>query len=119
MMKRDSMEGRVFRPSSTIAAGRGCPALHWQRVRNDNFLDFCNNQLPLEFLSMTLHRILLAALLLCGIAIAQTAPTLQTRPAAKPAVSSPASASTAGLPTEEAANSFLLQTVCYASTATW
>src|SRR5258708_15142284 len=102
MMKRDSVERRVFRPSSTIAAGRGCPALHWQRVRNDNFLDFCNNQLPLEFLSMTLYRILLAALLLCGIAIAQTAPTLQTRPAAKPSVPSPARACTPALPTYDA-----------------
>ncbi|HKC01474.1 MAG TPA: thioredoxin domain-containing protein [Terriglobales bacterium] len=68
---------------------------------------------------MTLHRILLAALLLCGIAIAQTAPTLQTRPAAKPAVSSPASAGTTVLPTEETVNAFLVQMFGYDSTVTW
>ena len=65
-----------------------------------------------------MHRTLLAAFLLSGIlsgiAIAQTPPTLQTRPAAK--------ASTGDatvLPSEDTVNSFLLQMFGYDPTITW
>jgi protein-disulfide isomerase len=62
-------------------------------------------------------RTLLAALLLSTFAFAQTKPTLQTRPAAKPAT---ASASAAGdLPTEETVNSFLFQMFGYEPAVTW
>jgi len=56
-----------------------------------------------------IHRTLLAALLLSGIAAAQTAPTLQTRPAAPATV----------LPTEDTVNSFLFQMFGYDPTVTW
>jgi protein-disulfide isomerase len=66
-----------------------------------------------------MHRTLLAALLLSGIAIAQTTPTLQTRPAAKPAAASSANAGTTVLPTEDTVNSFLFQMFGYDPTITW
>src|SRR5260370_35799236 len=59
----------------------------------------------------SIHRTLLAALLLSGIAIAQTTPTLQTRPAAD--------AGTTVLPTEDTVNSFLFQMFGYDPTTTW
>ena len=68
---------------------------------------------------MTIHRTLLTALLLSGIVIAQTAPTLQTRPAAKPVVTSSANAGTTVLPTEDTVNSFLFQMFGYDPTVTW
>ncbi len=63
-----------------------------------------------------MHRSLLAVLLLSGIAIAQTKPTLQTRPAAKPAASS---VGTTVLPSEDTVNSFLFQMFGYDATITW
>jgi protein-disulfide isomerase len=66
-----------------------------------------------------MHRTLLATLLLSGVAIAQTAPTLQARPAAKPAAASSASAGTTVLPTEDTVNSFLFQMFGYDPTITW
>jgi protein-disulfide isomerase len=68
---------------------------------------------------MTIHRTLLAVLLLSGIAVAQTTPTLQTRPAAKPAAASSANAGTTVLPTEDTVNSFLFQMFGYDPTITW
>ncbi|MGA7288240.1 MAG: hypothetical protein WBX02_09110, partial [Terriglobales bacterium] len=59
--------------------------------------------------------ILLAFLFLAGIANAQPAPTLQTRPAAKPA----AAAVTAVLPSEDTVNAFLFQMFGYDGTITW
>jgi protein-disulfide isomerase len=59
----------------------------------------------------SIHRTLLAALLLSSIAIAQTTPTLQTRPAAN--------AATTVLPTEDTVNSFLFQMFGYDPTITW
>ncbi len=68
---------------------------------------------------MTLiHRTLLAALLLSGIAIAQTKPTLQTRPA-KPAVTSASGEAKTVLPSEDTVNSFLFQMFGYDATITW
>jgi protein-disulfide isomerase len=66
-----------------------------------------------------MHRILLAALLLSGIAIAQPMPTLQTRPAAKPVAASSVNAGTTVLPTEDTVNSFLFQMFGYDPTITW
>ncbi|HSZ61747.1 MAG TPA: thioredoxin domain-containing protein [Terriglobales bacterium] len=63
-----------------------------------------------------IHRTLPAVLLLSMIAVAQTAPTLQTRPAAKPAA---ALAVTAVLPSEETVNAFLFQMFGYDPTVTW
>lgn len=63
-----------------------------------------------------MHRTLLAAVLLSGIAIAQTKPTLQTRPATQPATTS---GITTVLPTEETVNSFLFQMFGYEPTVTW
>src|SRR5229473_4491825 len=60
---------------------------------------------------ISIHRTLLAALLLSSIAIAQTTPTLQTRPAAN--------AGTTVLPTEDTVNSFLFQMFGYDPTITW
>jgi protein-disulfide isomerase len=68
---------------------------------------------------MTIHRTLLAALLLSGIALAQTQPVLQTRPSAKPAATSTAAAGAAILPTEDTVTSFLFQWFGYDSTVTW
>jgi len=66
-----------------------------------------------------MHRALLAALLLSGVAIAQTKPTLQTRPAAKPAAPSAAAEIKTPLPTEDTVNSFLFQWFGYDPTITW
>src|SRR5260370_26504008 len=60
---------------------------------------------------ISIHRTLLAALLLSSIAIAQTTPTLQTRPAAN--------AGTTVLPTEDTVNSFLFQMFGYDPAITW
>jgi protein-disulfide isomerase len=67
----------------------------------------------------SIHRALLAALLLSSIGIAQTTPTLQTRPAAKPVAASSANAGTTVLPTEDTVNSFLFQMFGYDPTITW
>jgi protein-disulfide isomerase len=66
-----------------------------------------------------MHRTLLAALLFSGIAIAQTKPTLQTRPAAKPAATTASAAVTTVLPTEDTVNSFLFQMFGYDATISW
>jgi protein-disulfide isomerase len=66
-----------------------------------------------------MHRTLLAALLLSGIGIAQTTPTLQTRPAAKPVAASSANPGSTVLPTEDTVNSFLFQMFGYDPTITW
>ena len=63
-----------------------------------------------------LYRTVLAALLLSGIMVAQTKPSLQTRPAAKPAASAEV---TTVLPTEETVNSFLFQMLGYDPTKSW
>jgi protein-disulfide isomerase len=69
------------------------------------------------------HRTLLAALLLSGVAIAQTKPAPASKPvsksAAKPAAAAPAAAITTVLPTEETVNSFLFQMLGYDGTITW
>jgi len=64
------------------------------------------------------HRTLLAAVLLSGIAIAQTKPAAPAKPAAKLATS-PVAESTAVLPSEDTVNSFLFQWFGYDSTVTW
>ncbi len=66
-----------------------------------------------------MHRTLLAVFLLSGIAIAQTEPTLQTRPAARAAAASAAAEGTTVLPSEDTVNSFLFQTFGYDPTVTW
>jgi protein-disulfide isomerase len=58
------------------------------------------------------YRTLLAAILLSGIAIAQSGPTLQTRPAAPPAGATV-------LPAEDTVNAFLFQWLGYEPTVTW
>src|SRR5258708_37100626 len=81
---------------------------------------FVTIELHSNFKNMTsMHRILLAALLLSGIGIAQTTPTLQTRPAAKPVAASSANAGSTVLPTEDTVNSFLFQMFGYDPTITW
>ena len=65
------------------------------------------------------HRTLLAALLLSGIAIAQTKPAAPPQPVAKAAATAPATAVTTVLPTEDTVNSFLSQTFGYDGTITW
>jgi protein-disulfide isomerase len=65
-----------------------------------------------------MHRILLILLLLSGFVVAQTAPSLRTRPAAKPE-SAPAAEGATGLPTEDTVNSFLFQMFGYDPTITW
>jgi protein-disulfide isomerase len=62
-----------------------------------------------------IHRTLLAALLFSSFVFSQTRPTLQTRPAAKPATASAAG----DLPSEETVNSFLFQMFGYEPTVTW
>ncbi len=64
----------------------------------------------------SIRRTLLAALLLSGYAIAQTKPTLQTRPAAKPAA---IPMGTTVLPSEDTVDSFLFQMFGYDATITW
>ena len=62
---------------------------------------------------------MLAALLLSGIAIAQTQPAHPSKSAAKPAAAAPAAAGTTALPSEDTVNSFLFQMVGYDPTVTW
>jgi protein-disulfide isomerase len=62
---------------------------------------------------------LFAALLLSGIAIAQTQPALPAKPAAKPAAPAAAVGGSTGLPTEDTVNSFLFQMFGYDPTVTW
>ena len=84
---------------------------------NDNFVGFCNNRNSTEPQIMTrTHRTLVAALFFSGIAIAQTSPTLQTRPAAKPAA---AGAVATVLPSEDTVKAFLFQMFGYDPTITW
>jgi protein-disulfide isomerase len=67
-----------------------------------------------------MYRTLLGILLLSGItAIAQTQPTLQSRPAAKAAASASSAGDATGLPSEDTVNSFLMQMFGYDSTITW
>lgn len=70
-----------------------------------------------------MHRTLFAALLLSGIAIAQTQPAHPVahpaKPAAKPATTSAAAEGTTVLPTEDTVNSFLFQMFGYDPTVTW
>ena len=66
-----------------------------------------------------IHRTLLAALLLSGIAIAQTQPAHPSKSAAKPAAAAPTAAGTTALPSEDTVNSFLFQMVGYDPTVTW
>lgn len=62
---------------------------------------------------MRIYRSVLAVFFLSGVLIAQPSPTLQTRPAAKPA------AVTTVLPSEDTVNSFLFQMFGYDATVTW
>jgi protein-disulfide isomerase len=66
-----------------------------------------------------MHRTLLAALLLSGIAIAQTQPAHPAKSTAIPAAPSPFAERTTGLPTEDTVNSFLFQMFGYDPTVTW
>jgi protein-disulfide isomerase len=66
-----------------------------------------------------MHRTLLAALLSSSIAVAQSQPTLKTRPAAKPAATSASPEGTTVLPSEDTVNSFLFQWFGYDPTITW
>ena len=66
-----------------------------------------------------IHRTLLAALLLSGIAIAQTQPAHPAKSAAKPAAAAPTAAGTTALPSEDTVNSFMFQMVGYDPTVTW
>ncbi|HXM09667.1 MAG TPA: thioredoxin domain-containing protein [Terriglobales bacterium] len=67
-----------------------------------------------------MYRTLLGILLLSGItAIAQTQPTLQSRPAAKAANSASSAGDATGLPSEDTVNSFLMQMFGYDPTITW
>jgi len=70
-----------------------------------------------------MHRTLIAALLLSGIAIAQTQPARPAahpaKPAAKPAATSTAAEVKTVLPTEDTVNSFLFQMFGYDATVTW
>jgi protein-disulfide isomerase len=66
-----------------------------------------------------MRRTLFAALLLSGIAIAQTQPAHPAKPAAKPAATSTAVEGTTVLPTEDTVNSFLFQMFGYDPTVTW
>ena len=66
-----------------------------------------------------MHRTLIAALLLCGIAVAQTQPAHSVKSAAKPAAASTVTQSTTVLPTEDTVNSFLFQMLGYDATKSW
>ena len=69
---------------------------------------------------MTLmHRTLLAALLLSGIAIAQTKSAAAAKPAAKPVAASASAEGAAVLPSEDTVNAFLFQMFGYDATITW
>jgi protein-disulfide isomerase len=92
-------------------------------VKNDNITGFCNNRTPVEFHTMTLmHRTLLAAVLLPGLAVAQTKPAARAsnpaKSAAKPAATQTAPVATV-LPSEDTVNSFLFQMFGYDPTITW
>jgi protein-disulfide isomerase len=92
-------------------------------VKNDNITGFCNNRTPVEFDTMTLmHRTLLAAVLLPGLAVAQTKPAARAsnpaKSAAKPAATQTAPVATV-LPSEDTVNSFLFQMFGYDPTITW
>jgi protein-disulfide isomerase len=63
----------------------------------------------------SIYRFFLISVLLSGVVLAQTRPSLQTRPAAKPAAGEGATA----LPSEDTVNSFLFQMFGYDSTITW
>jgi protein-disulfide isomerase len=79
---------------------------------NDNCARFCNNRTSIEFQNMTsIYRTLLAVVLLSGLAIAQTKPSLQTRPAAAEV--------TTVLPSEDTVNAFLFQMFGYDASITW
>ena len=98
-------------------AALGCPAGEARSFLfgNDNCRGFCNNRTPVEFHTMTLmHRILLAAVLLPGLAVAQTKPAAlaahSAKSAAKP-VAMPTAPVATVLPSEETVNSFLFQTL--------
>jgi protein-disulfide isomerase len=62
---------------------------------------------------------LLVAVLFSGVAVAQTAPTLKTRPPAKPAATSATAEVTTILPSEDTVNSFLFQMFGHDPTWTW
>ncbi len=66
-----------------------------------------------------IHRTLLAALLLSGIAIAQNQPAHPAKAAAKPVPTSAAAEVTTVLPSEDTVNSFLFQMFGYDGTITW
>ena len=69
-----------------------------------------------------IHRILLAALVLSGIAIAQTKPAPPAHPAksaATPAAPAAAAMGATVLPSEDTVNSFLFQMFGYDATVTW
>ncbi|MGA3089357.1 MAG: DsbA family protein [Terriglobales bacterium] len=65
------------------------------------------------------NRTTLAIFLLFGIALAQTKPAGSAKPAAKAAATSPATAVTTVLPSEDSVNSFLFQMIGYDPTKTW
>jgi protein-disulfide isomerase len=98
----------------------GTPGVPHASFGNDKRAAFCNNRTPIEFQDMTnTHRTLFAVALLSGlfsgIGFAQPRPTLQTRPAAKPANA----ADSAVLPSEDTVNSFLFQMFGYEPTVSW
>ena len=103
---------------------RSRPRRKFNRSGKINF-SLTEMTMPLVFVTINLqsmtimHRTLLAALLLSSIAVAQTRPTLQARPAAKPATASSSAVGAAGLPTEDTVNSFLFQMFGYDATITW
>jgi protein-disulfide isomerase len=66
-----------------------------------------------------MHRTLFAALLLCGIAVAQTPADRPPKPVAKPVAAAAAAGGATALPTEETVNAFLFQTFGYDPTITW
>jgi protein-disulfide isomerase len=66
-----------------------------------------------------IYRTLLAALLLSGIAMAQTQPALKTRSTPKPADAAASAEVKTVLPSEDTVNSFLFQMVGYDPTITW
>ena len=66
-----------------------------------------------------MHRTLLAAFLLSGIAIAQTKPAHPAKSAAKPVAASTAAVVPTVLPSEDTVNSFLFQMFGYDATITW
>jgi protein-disulfide isomerase len=66
-----------------------------------------------------IYRTLLAALLLSGIAMAQTQPALKARSTPKPVDTSASAEVKTVLPSEDTVNSFLFQMVGYDPTITW